>query len=85
LSFNPPADKSASLPLRQKKRRIKKYGRQEERRVIVPEAGNGLISLRLINSPPFGEIMGIPIDTPLLCGGVVHFVLVIKNNESILK
>ena len=37
------------------------------------EADEGLISPRLINSPPLGAIMDIPIDTPLLCGGVVHF------------
>jgi hypothetical protein len=28
---------------------------------------------RRVNSPPLGAIMDIPIDTPLLYGGVVHF------------
>jgi len=67
LSFNPPeVDKSASPPQIRRTRRT---------------ADKGLISLRLINSPPLGAIMDIPIDIPLLCGGVVHFVLVIKGNE----
>jgi hypothetical protein len=31
-----------------------------------------LMSSRLINSPALGATMYIPIDIPLLCGGVVH-------------
>jgi hypothetical protein len=40
-------------------------------------ADKGLMRLRRINSPPLGAIMDIPIDTPLLCGGVVHFLIVL--------
>jgi hypothetical protein len=29
------------------------------------------------DSPPLGAIMDIPIDIPLLCGGVVHFLIVL--------
>jgi hypothetical protein len=29
--------------------------------------------LRRINSPPLGAIRDVPIDTPLLCGGIVYF------------
>jgi len=43
----------------------------------INTADRGFISLRLIDSPPFGAIMDIPIDTPLLCGGVVHFLTVL--------
>ena len=36
-------------------------------------AGKGLMRLRLVNSQPLGAIMDIPIDTMLLCGGVVYY------------
>ena len=36
-------------------------------------AGKGFMRLRRIDSPPLGVIRDIPIDTSMLCGGVVYF------------
>jgi hypothetical protein len=42
-----------------------------------PEADKCSMRPRRVNSPPLGAIMDIPIDIPLLCGGVVHFLIVL--------
>ena len=40
---------------------------------------------RRINSPPLGAIRGVPIYTPLLCGGVVYLYLLKRNTLALSK
>ena len=51
--------------------KIPKYKKNHDG--IFQSAGGG----QGFDSPPLGAIMDIPIDTPLLCGGVVHFLTVL--------
>ena len=52
---------------------IPKYKKNHD--VIFQSAGGG----QGFDSPPLGAIMDIPIDTPLLCGGIVHFLTVLSK------
>jgi len=51
--------------------KIPKYKKSHD--LIFQSAGGG----QGHDSPPLGAIMDIPIDIPLLCGGVVHFLPVL--------
>jgi len=55
---------------------IQKYNKNHD--ILFQSAGGG----QGLDSPPLGAIMDIPIDIPLLCGGVVHFLPVLIGNKT---